>query len=168
MKTVVTAFAHRRGDRVVLDDEAAYRRDVQALAARDGAALIVRVTKATRSDRANAYLWAVVYPRIVEGSESGYSDVELHDAYCEMFLPTAAKQVEFFNRLTGESLTVTTARRSSALSGEPFYDFVERIREHARTFWGIETPDPDRDFWRTREVGAGGGSVIDSVAGGDR
>lgn len=153
MKTVVTAFAHKRGDRVVLDDEAAYRRDVKELA-KDGAGLIVRVSKATRSERANAYLWGVVYPAIVKGSESGNTDVDLHDAYCDMFLPTEQKQVAFYSRLTGEALTATTSRRSSALSGEPFYQFVEQVREHARTFFGVETPDPDPDYWRKRDATA--------------
>lgn len=152
MKSVVTAFAHKQGNRVVLNDEDEYRRDVGELHAKDGAALIVRVTRATRSDKANAYYWGVVLKRIEEGSESGNSDVELHDAFCEMFLPTQGKQVEFFSRLTGESLSVVTdARRSSALSGVPFYDFVEKVREFAVRFWGIETPDPDPKYWRKKD-----------------
>lgn len=149
MRSVVLAFAHKRGDRVALDDEAQYRRDVTQLG-KDGSALIVRVAKATRSEKANAYLWGVVYPALVAGSESGNSDVELHEAYCEMFLPTESRQVEFFSRVTGETLSVSTSRRSSALSGEPFFDFVERIREHGRVFFGVETPDPDPDYWRKR------------------
>lgn len=154
MKTVVTAFGTLRNGRVALHDEDAYRRDLQQLRAKDGAELMVKVCRATRSDRANAYLWSVVYPALVEFSESGMTDVEFHDAYCEMFLPTELKQHEFFNRLTGARLTVTTSRRSSALSGEPFYSFVERIRDHARTFFGIETPDPDPAYWRKRSEAA--------------
>lgn len=150
MKTVVTAFGTFRNGRVELHDDAGYRRDLAQLKAKDGAALMVKVSRATRSDKANAYLWSTVYPTIVEQSESGMTDVEFHDAYCEMFLPTELKQHEFFNKLTGESLTVTTQRRSSALSGGPFYDFVERVREHARTFFGIETPDPSPDYWRKK------------------
>jgi hypothetical protein len=150
MKSVVTAFGKFKGGRVVLDNEWLYRDELKALKAKDGAALIVKVSRATRSDKANAYLWGVVYPAIVEGSESGYTDVELHEVYCEMFLPTEQKQVEFFSRLTGEVLTVATKRRSSDLSGAPFYDFVEAIREHARTFFGVETPDPDPSYWRKK------------------
>lgn len=103
-----------------------------------------------RSEKANAYLWGVVYPAIVAGSESGNTEMDLHDAYCAMFLPTEAKQVEFYSRLTGESVSVSTTRRSSALKGDRFYDFVELIREHGRTFFGVETPDPDPEYWRKR------------------
>lgn len=158
MKTVITAFAHKRGNRVELDDEAGYRRDVALLSAKDGAALIVKVTRATRSDKANAYYWSTVLKAIEEQSESGNSDVELHDAFCEMFLPTQAKQVAFFSKLTGEVLSVSTdAKRSSVLSGAPFYDFVEKVREFARHFWGIDTPDPDSEYWRREDA-----TVIDT------
>lgn len=150
MKTVVTAFGTLRNGRVELNDDAGYRRDLAQLKAKDGAALMVKVSRATRSDKANAYYWSTVLKTLEEQSESGMTDVEFHDAYCEMFLPTELKQHEFFNRLTGEKLTVTTQRRSSALSGEPFYLFVERVREHGRTFFGIETPDPDPAYWRKK------------------
>jgi hypothetical protein len=149
MKSVVTAFGRLVNGRVVLADEHRYRRELAELNAKDGAALLVKVSRATRSDRANAYLWGVVYPAIIAGSHcDGLTDVELHDALCEKFLPTEAKQAEFFSRLTGETLTVTTQRRSSALSGGPFYDFVEQVREFGRTFFGVDTPDPDPEYWR--------------------
>lgn len=170
MKSVVTAFGKLHGTRVVLDDELQYRRDLKELRAVDGAALIVKVSRATRSDKANAYLWGVVYPTLLAGSECGMTDVELHDAYCEMFLPTERKQHEFFNRLTGETLAVTTSRRSSGLSGQPFYDFVEQVREHGRTFFGVDTPDPDPSYWRTKASaramrGSGGRRDAQTTAG---
>lgn len=150
MKSVVTAYGHKDGNRIVLDNPDEYRRDVAELG-KDKDALIVRVSKATRSEKANAYYWSTVLKEIEERSESGNSDVELHDAFCEMFLPTESKKVEFFSRMTGETLSVETERRSSALGGGPFYDFVEKVREFARTFWGIETSDPDPDYWRKKD-----------------
>lgn len=126
-----------------------YREDVRTLSAKDGAAVIVTVRRATRSDKANAYYWGVVLSRIEAESESGNSANELHDAFCEMFLATAQKQVEFFNKTTGETLAVETNRRSSQLSGAPFYDFVELVREFAGRFWPwIQIPDPDKEYWR--------------------
>jgi hypothetical protein len=69
--------------------------------------------------------------------------------FCERFIPTERKQVEFYSTVTGESVTTEVdKRRSSALTGGPFHDFVEQVREFARTFWGIETPDPDPEYWR--------------------
>lgn len=114
--------------------------------------IVVKPYKPTRSARANAYYWGVVLKAIEQHGESGYSDVELHDAFCEMFLPTQAKQMEFYNRVTGETVSVETdGRRSSKLTGAPFYDFVERVRDFARDFYYVETPDPDPEYWRRND-----------------
>lgn len=109
--------------------------------------LKVKRYKATRSQRANAYLWGVVYALMAKDQEM--TEEEIHDAMCERFLPNEHKRVAFFNRLTGECLEVETdGRRSSKLDGEAFYDFVERVREFARDFLNVHTPDPDPAYWR--------------------
>ena len=113
---------------------------------------MVRLSKPTRSDRANAYYWGVVLEHLERLSESGYDANGLHDVFCERFILSEHKQVEFFNRMTGESLTTEITKRSSALTGGEFYDFVENVREFGRTFWGIETPDPDPEYWRKRRA----------------
>jgi hypothetical protein len=105
--------------------------------------------KAMRSAKANAYLWGVVY-RLIE-EHTGTKAEDIHDAMCEKFLPNEQKRVDFYNKLTGESETIETdGRRSSKLTGSPFYDFVEDIRQWARDFLQLETPDPDKEFWRKR------------------
>lgn len=106
-----------------------------------------------RSQKANAYLWGVIYPLM--SLDTGHSPEDIHDAMCERFLPNEQKRVDFFNKMTGESLTVETdARRSSKLAGSPFYDFVEEIRGFAREFLNVETPDPDPEYWRKRATKA--------------
>lgn len=108
--------------------------------------------KDTRSQRANAYYWSCVL-----GEMAKYCDHtvdEIHDAMCVKFLPNETAQVEFFNRMTGECLTVDTTetRRSSKLNGAPFYDFVEQVRGFALEFLGVETQDPDPEYWRKRST----------------
>jgi len=114
----------------------------------------IRDAKATRSERANAYLWSTVYKLMALeqcGKDSEEAKSAIHDAMCERFLTNQRRQVEFFNRLTGEVLTVDTdPRRSSKLAGDAFFDFVEDVREFARTWMQVETPDPDPDYWRKR------------------
>lgn len=103
--------------------------------------------KPLRSTKANAYLWGVVYALMAKDQEM--TPEEIHDAMCERFLPNEQKRVEFFNRMTGECLAVETdGRRSSKLKGEAFFDFVERVREFARDFLNVHTPDPDPEYWR--------------------
>lgn len=105
-----------------------------------------------RSEQANAYLWGHVYEEASKHLGDGDMDAEeIHDAMCALFLPNEQKRVEFFNRLTGDSLTVdcTDTRRSSKLKGDEFYTFVERVRKKLLEL-GVETKDPDPQYWRKR------------------
>lgn len=105
--------------------------------------------KPLRSRKANNYYWSTVLPLLAKENEQ--TPEEVHDAMCELFLPNEHRRVEFFNRLTGEALTVECdSRRSSKLTGGPFYDFVERVRLWGLEFLGVVTPDPDPEYWRKR------------------
>lgn len=104
----------------------------------------------TRSLKANRYYWSVVLKTIAD--HTGQSEETIHDAMCALHLPNEAQRVAFFNQLTGESLTVEVDhRRTSKLTGRPFYDFVENVRQWALDFFQLTTPDPDPDYWRKRE-----------------
>lgn len=110
----------------------------------------IRRHKATRSERANRYLWGVVYALMAKDQEM--TPEEMHDAMCERFLPDETKRIAFFNRMTGETLDVEIdARRSSKLKGDEFFDFVERVRLFALEFLNVQTPDPDAEYWRKRD-----------------
>ena len=108
--------------------------------------------KQTRSQRANRYYWGqVLTPMSKEGSEGDQTPEEIHDAMCSMFLPDERKRVEFFNRMTGEQMEVEIdPRRTSKLSGDEFYTFVEQVRKFAAEFMGVVTEDPDPNYWRKR------------------
>ena len=100
-----------------------------------------------RSEQANAYLWGVVYRLMAE--YTGHTEDEIHDAMCAVFLPNERKRLTFFHALMGEVLDVEIdTRRSSKLTGTAFYDFVEQVRQFARESLGVETPDPDPEYWR--------------------
>jgi hypothetical protein len=105
--------------------------------------------KNIRSQEANAYLWGHVYAEMAK--HSGHSAEELHDLMCAKFLPNEKTRAEFYSRLTGEVLELEAdGRRSSKLSGNAFYDFVEAVRQFAVEFLGVVTQDPDPDYWRKR------------------
>lgn len=106
---------------------------------------------AVRSERANAYYWSCVLAEMARAT--GHSADEIHDAMCERFLPSEAKRVAFFNRMTGEELTIEIDhRRSSKLNGGAFYEFVEHVRQFAAEFLNVETQDPDPEYWRQRRA----------------
>lgn len=112
--------------------------------------VVIRKHREQRSVQANAYYWGEVLDRMSrEGSGGDQSPEEIHDAMCEMFLPDEHKRVEFFNRLTGETIAVNTdPRRTSKLKGDEFYTFVEKVRKFALEFMGVVTEDPDPEYWR--------------------
>lgn len=107
--------------------------------------------KDVRSQQANNYWWYCLDLAIEILNAGDQKAEDLHDAFCEMFLPNERKRVAFFNRMTGARLEVECedTRRSSKLTGEPFYVFVEKGREELRRL-GVETPDPDPAYWRKR------------------
>jgi hypothetical protein len=128
------------------------RRYLQSLAGRQ-VDVVVKPHKDTRSLRANNYYWGLVLtPMSKDGSDGDQSPEDIHDAMCAMFLPDEQKRVEFFNRMTGECLSVPTdPRHSSKLKGDEFYDFVEKVRKFALEFMGVITEDPDPEYWRRRK-----------------
>lgn len=139
--------------KLVIDSQTRQRMAARA-AAFKGRAVDIRLElhKDTRSQRANAYYWSCVLGEMAKYCD--HTPEEIHEAMCVKFLPNETAQVEFFNRMTGECLTVDTteARRSSKLNGAPFYDFVERVRGFALEFLGVETQDPDPEYWRKRHT----------------
>jgi hypothetical protein len=142
------------GRLVLLDDEAAKRKDHLRSLAGQRVDVIVRAHKDTRSERANAYYWRCVLTVMSEdGSDGDQSPEEIHDAMCEMFLPNEKKRVEFYNLMTDQKLGVEVdSRRSSKLKGDEFYTFVEKVRKFALEFMGIRTEDPDPEYWRHRRA----------------
>jgi hypothetical protein len=148
----VTADATWDGTKAVLVTKARYKAECANRKWEVGTALKITVGPVTRSQRANSYYWGVVLEHIVRLSDTGYDAQELHDVFCERFIASEKKQVAFYSKLTGQIVaTDVDTRRSSALTGGPFYDYVEKVRQFAQEFWGIETPDPDPEYWRKRE-----------------
>lgn len=153
MTTEAIGTGQLENGRVHWDNAERFTKELKTLG--NGAVVVkakLQSASAVRSQRANAYYWSQVLTVMsIEGSAGDQSPEEIHDAMCEMFLPNEPKRVEFLNRLTGETLTVDTdARRSSKLKGDAFYTFVEKVRKFALEFMGVETEDPDPNYWRKR------------------
>ena len=114
-------------------------------------AVTIRLWKSIRSVQANNYYWGCVLDVIAKDQEM--TAEEVHEAMVARFLPNEAKRIAFFNKMTGEELAVyTDGRRSSKLSGGPFYDYVERVRLFALEFLGIVTENPDPLYWRKKRT----------------
>lgn len=112
--------------------------------------IVVEEYRNVRSREANAYLWGHVYVEMAK--HSGHSAEELHDFMCEKFLPSEKRRAEFYNRMTGECVEIETdGRRSSKLTGNAFYEFVEQVRQFAVEFMDVQTQEPDPAYWRKHQ-----------------
>jgi hypothetical protein len=140
----------QEGDRLVLAPEEAPQRRAH-LRLLKGLAVDITIVKHTRrrSLQANHYYWGNVLQAIED--YTGQPKQDIHDAMCALFLEDERRQVEFFNKLTGECFEIDVTRRSSKLTGDKFFDFVENVRQWAREKLGVETRDPDSEYWRRRE-----------------
>lgn len=138
----------KRGGKVEWDDPRAFTQALSELP--DGRCIVyvqLASEKAIRSVRANRYYR---YALALISKETGNDTDDLHEFYLEEFL----KQKLFLtNRHTGEVVERDVAKRSRRLDPEDFWEFVERVRQHAAQFFNVSVPDPDPN-WRLRDRSA--------------
>ena len=112
-------------------------------------AVTVHTRAYQRSINANAYYWAVVVKMATEATGQGGDDI--HAVWCDQFITSERKQIEFFHHMTGTRVRYTVdPARSSKLNGTKFYDYVDLCRLWLQEWYGVTTPDPDREYWRKR------------------
>lgn len=139
------------GGKLALPSEAQFALRSWTRGLGDGEMLMLTIgePKKVRSLKANAYYWGVVIKAAVD--YTGHSADDIHAYWCSEFLPDEHKRLEFYNKLTGSKIRATVdVRRSSKLSHNVFCDFVEQCREWLARELGVNTPDPDKAYWKTR------------------
>lgn len=100
---------------------------------KEGENVIVSIKRRSknRTLKQNAFYWAVVLPVIAE--ETGHTVNEVHEAYKRLFLPP--KLIEF------GSMRFKEPGSTADLSTEDFWKYIEEIRAHAGTEFGLNIPD---------------------------
>lgn len=146
-EAIATGVKH--GGKVLWDDPIGFSDTLKMMP--DGS-VVVRVELASpnaiRSLRANRYYFGVVLEEIRKYTEQDKDDI--HDFMCARFL---GHKVFLVNRETGAATEREVAGRSSSLSPQDFWDFVEHVRLFANEFFGLRIPDPD-PAWRLRDLEA--------------
>jgi hypothetical protein len=91
-----------------------------------------------RGDPANRYYWAAVAPAVAEylsiGRPLPLSKDDAHRVLCSAFIGTE------------ETPLGPTPCHSSTLTSEQFSVFIERIKAHAASEWGLHIPGPDEQW----------------------
>jgi hypothetical protein len=97
----------------------------------------IEEVKPRRSDSQNAFLWAVVYPSILEGGGEalkGFRATDLHEWFLgDMW---GWETLEGFGRKR-----MRPVRRSSTMTKQEFSDYIAFIEQKALDM-GIEIPEP--------------------------
>lgn len=118
----------------------------------EGEELAMEIHPPRRRNRANRYYWGHVLDRACHAT--GHEPTEMHEFFVRLFLPDERKQIAFYSAITGETVEVEIdTRRSSKLGRQAFYDYVEKVRQFLAER-GIETIDPDPEWWRNRKEAA--------------
>lgn len=107
-----------------------------------------------RSNPQNAYLWAVVYPCVLEGLiDVGYdiepNDTELAHEWCKKeFLQN--RKIEKKD-VPGEFITIPAS--TAGLTTEEFNQYIERIGQFSAEYLGVAIPAPTADWmWPEHEI----------------
>jgi hypothetical protein len=146
--TPFTGFVDDAGH-FALDDRARFAAYVAEKFTGQEVVVTVQAKTVYRSLRASNYYWGVVVAAAVEAT--GQKADTIHAFWCEQFLPSEKQHLAFTNAMTQQRIKVTVdTRRTSKLTGTPFYDFVEECRLWLQEWLGVTTPDPDADYWRKR------------------
>lgn len=101
--------------------------------------------KAIRSLKAHRYYqYALHYIAEFTGEDHD----KLHEFYKHEFL---TETIFVVNPQTGEAIERVVTKSTTKLPPEDFFDFTEKVRQHAREFFGVHVPDPDPDYARKRQ-----------------
>lgn len=110
-----------------------------------------------RSDNQNAYLWAVVYPCVLQGLiDVGYdldrNDTEsVHDWCKKEFLESRKIGKKDVTNAWGEFISMPAS--TTRLSTEEFNQYIERIGQFAAEYLSVAIPAPTADWmWPEKEI----------------
>lgn len=108
---------------------------------------VKRVRKPRTNDQ-NAWLWACIYPMLLDSLiDAGweFTDVEqIHEFFKTQF--TVDKVI---NKHTGEIIEFPSS--TTQMDTVIFSTYCEKLREYGREYLNIEIPDPDK-FWRQNNI----------------
>lgn len=134
-------------------DRQRFANDVRQFAGKEITLTIAKRSK-RRSDSQNAYLWAVVYPCVLQGLiDVGYdiepNDTELAHEWCKKeFLQN--RKIEKKD-VPGEFITIPSS--TAGLSTEEFSQYIERIGQFAAEYLNVVIPSASAEWmWPEQEI----------------
>lgn len=130
-------------------DRQRFANDVRQFAGKEITLTIEKKAK-RRSDNQNAYLWAVVYPCVLQGLiEAGYdiepNDTELAHEWCKKeFLENRKVGKKAVQNDSGDFITLPAS--TTGLTTEEFNKYIERIAQFSAEYLNVVIPPPTADW----------------------
>lgn len=111
--------------------------------------IVVTKGRKGRTNRQNAYLWAVVYPILLpQFNRLGWEFTSIDEVHEWCLNKFCSK--EYINKHTGEVVYLRDIS-SSRMNTLEFMTYIDNISDFAIEFLDTEIPAPTLDYWKGKE-----------------
>lgn len=112
--------------------------------------ITIKKVRRQRSNKQNGYLWGCAYPLLLKGMINvgwEFATIEqIHEFFKGQF---TSEQI--VNKDTGEVVEIPSS--TSEMDTVTFNTYVDKLREYASEYLGMELPEPDKN-WKENENSA--------------
>lgn len=112
--------------------------------------ITIKKVRRQRSNKQNGYLWGYAYPLLLKGMINvgwEFATIEqIHEFFKGQF---TSEQI--VNKDTGEVVEIPSS--TSEMDTVTFNTYVDKLREYASEYLGMELPEPDKN-WKENENSA--------------
>lgn len=107
----------------------------------------IKKVRKQRSNKQNGYLWGCAYPLLLKGMINVGWEFATIEQIHEFFKGHFTSE-QIVNRDTGEVVEIPSS--TSEMDTVTFNTYVDKLREYASEYLGMELPEPDKN-WKENE-----------------
>lgn len=109
--------------------------------------ITIKKVRKQRSNKQNGYLWGCAYPLLLKGMiNTGWEFATIEQIH--EFFKNQFTSEQIVNKDTGEIVCIPAS--TADMDTVTFNTYVDKLREYASDYLGMELPEPDRN-WKDNE-----------------
>nr|DAI95369.1 MAG TPA: protein NinB [Caudoviricetes sp.] len=112
--------------------------------------ITIKKVRRQRSNKQNGYLWGCAYPLLLKGMINVGWEFATTEQIHEFFKGQFTSE-QIVNKDTGEVVEIPSS--TSEMDTVTFNTYVDKLREYASEYLGMELPEPDKN-WKENENSA--------------
>lgn len=112
--------------------------------------ITIKKVRRQRSNKQNGYLWGCAYPLLLKGMINVGWEFATTEQIHEFFKGQFTSE-QIVNKDTGEIVEIPSS--TSEMDTVTFNTYVDKLREYASEYLGMELPEPDKN-WKENENSA--------------